>query len=109
MARAPHRGKYRRMRLFVMTLGYSRKSVRLLVFHSSTQTWAELHEQAFRRLGGCTRVVVLDRKSTRLNSSHLVISYAVVFLEKQEPIATRYRSLRASLSFSRAHVPHTRA
>src|SRR6266571_873170 len=25
-----------------------------------TQTWAELHEQAFRRLGGCTRVVVLD-------------------------------------------------
>jgi transposase len=48
------------MRLFVLTLGYSRKAVRLLVFQSSTQTWAELHEQAFRRLGGCTRVVVLD-------------------------------------------------
>jgi transposase len=48
------------MRLFVLTLGYSRKSVRLLVFQSSTQAWAELHEQAFRRLGGCTRVVVLD-------------------------------------------------
>jgi transposase len=60
MVRDPHSRKYRRMRLFVMTLGYSRKSVRLLVFHSSTQTWAELHEQAFRRLGGCTRVVVLD-------------------------------------------------
>jgi transposase len=60
MVRDPHSGKYRRMRLFVMTLGYSRKSVRLLVFQSSTQTWAELHEQAFRRLGGCTRVVVLD-------------------------------------------------
>jgi transposase len=60
MARDPHSGKYRRMRLFVMTLGYSRKSVRLLVFQSSTQTWAELHEKAFRRLGGCTRVVVLD-------------------------------------------------
>jgi len=60
MVRDPHSGKYRRMRLFVMTLGYSRKSVRLLVFHSSTQTWAELHEKAFRRLGGCTRVVVLD-------------------------------------------------
>jgi transposase len=43
-----------------MTLGYSRKSVRLLVFHSSTQTWAQLHEQAFRRLGGSVRVVVLD-------------------------------------------------
>ena len=60
MVRDPHRGKYRRMRLFVLTLGYSRKAVRLLVFQSSTQTWAELHEQAFRRLGGCTRVVVLD-------------------------------------------------
>jgi len=43
-----------------MTLGHSRKSVRLLVFRSSTQTWAELHEKAFRRLGGATRVVVLD-------------------------------------------------
>jgi hypothetical protein len=30
------------------------------VFRSSTQTWAELHEKAFRRLGGATRVVVLD-------------------------------------------------
>jgi transposase len=60
MVRDPHSGKYRRTRLFVLTLGYSRKSVRLLVFRSSSQTWAELHEQAFRRLGGSTRVVVLD-------------------------------------------------
>ena len=60
MVRDPQSGKYRRMRLFVMTLGYSRKSVRLLMFHSSTQAWAQLHEKAFRRLGGCTRVVVLD-------------------------------------------------
>ena len=60
MARDPHTGKYRRMRLFVMTLGHSRKAVRLLVFRSSTQTWAELHEKAFRRLGGVPRVVVLD-------------------------------------------------
>ena len=60
MVRDPHSGKYRRTRLFVMTLGYSRKSVRLLVFQSSTQTWAQLHEQAFRRLGGSVRVVVLD-------------------------------------------------
>ena len=60
MVRDPRSGKYRRMRLFVLTLGYSRKAVRLLVFQSGTQTWAELHEKAFRRLGGCTRVVVLD-------------------------------------------------
>ena len=53
-------GRYRRTRLFVLTLGYSRKSVRLLVRRSSAQVWAELHERAFRRLGGTVRVVVLD-------------------------------------------------
>ena len=53
-------GNYRRTRLFVLTLGYSRKSVRLLVRRSSAQVWAELHERAFRRLGGTVRVVVLD-------------------------------------------------
>ena len=50
MARDPETGKYRRTRLFVMTLGYSRKSVRLLTFRSSSRIWAELHEEAFRRL-----------------------------------------------------------
>jgi len=60
MVRDPASGKYRRTRLFVLTLGHSRKAVRLLVFRSSSQTWAELHEKAFRRLGGVTRVVVLD-------------------------------------------------
>ena len=60
MVRDPVTGKYRRTRLFVLTLGYSRKSVRLLVFRSSSRAWAELHEKAFRRLGGTTRIVVLD-------------------------------------------------
>src|SRR6185369_17128433 len=60
MVRDPRTDRYRRTRLFVLTLGYSRKAVRLLTFHSSTRTWAELHEQAFRRLGGVTRTVVLD-------------------------------------------------
>jgi hypothetical protein len=46
--------------MFVLTLGCSRKSVRLLVFQSSVQVWAALHEQAFRRLGGVARTVVLD-------------------------------------------------
>jgi transposase len=60
MVRDPQSGKYRRTRLFVLTLGFSRKSVRLLTFRSSSQIWAELHEKAFRRLGGASRVVVLD-------------------------------------------------
>jgi transposase len=60
MVREPATGKYRRTRLFVFTLGYSRKAVRLLVWKSSAQIWAELHERAFRRLGGTVKVVVLD-------------------------------------------------
>lgn len=60
MVRDAATGKYRRTRLFVLTLGYSRKAVRLLVWKSSVQVWAELHERAFRRLGGTVKVVVLD-------------------------------------------------
>jgi len=60
MVRDPESRKYRRTRLFVMTLGCSRKSVRLLTLRSSSRIWAELHERAFRRLGGATRIVVLD-------------------------------------------------
>ncbi|MGH2824565.1 MAG: IS21 family transposase, partial [Thermoleophilaceae bacterium] len=60
MVRDPALGKYRRTRLFVLTLGFSRKAVRLLVWRSSAQIWAELHERAFRRLGGTVRVIVLD-------------------------------------------------
>ena len=60
MVRHPDTGKYRRTRLFVLTLGYSRKAVRFLVWRSSTQVWAALHERAFRRLGGTVRVIVLD-------------------------------------------------
>ncbi len=60
MVRYQVTGKYRRTRLFVMTLAHSRKAVRLLTWQSSTKIWAQLHEQAFRRLGGATSVVVLD-------------------------------------------------
>src|ERR1039457_4439779 len=34
---------------------------------------------------------VPDRKSTRLNSSHLVISYAVFFLKKQATVADGFQ------------------
>jgi len=60
LVRYPDSGKYRRTRLFVLTLGYSRKSIRLLVWRSSSRVWAELHEKAFRRFGGCPRVLILD-------------------------------------------------
>jgi len=60
MVRDSPTGEYRRTRLFVLTLGYSRKAVRLLTFRSSVRIWAELHEKAFRRLGGATNTIVLD-------------------------------------------------
>ncbi len=60
LVRDPRTGKYRRTRLFVLTLGYSRKCVRLLTFQSSSRQWCELHQTAFERLGGVTRLVVLD-------------------------------------------------
>jgi len=60
MVRHPDTRKYRRARLFLFTLGYSRKSVRLLTFASSTRRWCELHEETFRRLGGAVKVTVLD-------------------------------------------------
>ena len=52
--------RYRRPRLFVMTLRYSRRCFRRVVWESSQQTWARLHEQAWRYFGGCASYVVLD-------------------------------------------------
>lgn len=56
----PTTGKYRRPRLFVMTLRYSRRSFRKVVWQSSQETWARLHEEAFRYFGGCPEYMVLD-------------------------------------------------
>jgi transposase len=60
MVRDPQSGRYRRTRMFVLALGYSRKCVRLIVFTSSTRTWAEMHQTAFGRLGGAPCVLILD-------------------------------------------------
>ena len=58
--RHPMTGTYRRPRLFVMTLRYSRRSFRKVVWKSSSETWARLHEEAFRYFGGSVKYVVLD-------------------------------------------------
>jgi transposase len=58
--RNPGKTTYRRPRLFVMTLKYSRRCFRKVVWKSSQVTWAKLHEEAFRYFGGTTRYVVLD-------------------------------------------------
>ncbi len=60
MTRVPGTDRYRRPRLFVMTLRYSRRCFRRVVWKSSQETWARLHEQAWRYFGGCCAYVVLD-------------------------------------------------
>jgi len=88
MVREPQSSKYRRTRLFVLTLGYSRKAVRLLVFRSSTRIWAELHEKAFRRLGGAPRILVLDNLREGVLVPDLYGSHP------QSPLPRRARPLR---------------
>lgn len=58
--RHPTSGTYRKPRLFVMTLRYSRRSFRKVVWKSSAETWARLHEEAYRYFGGSCSYVVLD-------------------------------------------------
>ena len=53
-------GTYKRPYLFVMTLKYSGKSFRTVVWKTDQQTWARLHEEAWRAFGGCPQYVVLD-------------------------------------------------
>ena len=53
-------GQYKRPYLFVMTLKYSGKSFRKVVWKTDQEVWARLHEQAFRAFGGCPQYVVLD-------------------------------------------------
>ena len=53
-------GPVKRPALFVLTLKYSGKSFRKVVWKTNQQVWAQLHEEAFRAVGGCPQYVVLD-------------------------------------------------
>ena len=53
-------GQYKRPYLFVMTLKYSGKSFRKVVWKTDQEIWARLHEEAWRSFGGCCQYVVLD-------------------------------------------------
>lgn len=60
LTRVPGTERYRKPRLFVATLRYSRRCFRRVVWNSGQQTWARLHEQAWIYFGGSCRYVVLD-------------------------------------------------
>src|SRR2546426_8459031 len=53
-------------------------------------------EEAVRNAVKHARATKVDRKSTRLNSSHLVISYAVFCLKKKKKHPQRRRSARSA-------------
>ena len=53
-------GRHRRPFLFVMTLKYSGKCFRKVVWKADQESWARLHEEAFRAFGGAVSYVVLD-------------------------------------------------
>jgi serine/threonine protein kinase/transposase len=105
MVRDQQGGKYRRTRLFVMTLGFSRKSVRLLVFRSSSRVWAELHEKAFRRLGGSVRIVVLDNLREGVLTPDNSYEQRITLLNlNDQMIAGRFRLLRRTARGSFAEI-----
>src|SRR5256885_10393687 len=66
------------------------------------ESWSSSSRQGIRR--GRIQWLIGDRKSTRLNSSHLVISYAVFCLKKKNehempPVVTPYiQAILASLT-----------
>ena len=56
----PKTGVVRRAWVFVMLLVHSRVFYAQLVFDQTTETWLDLHERAFRALGGRVTTVVPD-------------------------------------------------
>src|SRR3712207_7579256 len=72
------------------TLFRSRASLRLIETATARSITAAnclaitVHNQRHRRVSFVTAFLLLDRKSTRLNSSHANISYAVFCLKKKK-------------------------
>src|SRR5256885_6519186 len=80
-----------------------------VIFDRRDDATERLVEYAGRVRGQATRREVdLDRKSTRLNSSHLVISYAVFCLKKKNPVTARSKSNSFSPPRPKFHVNRRR-
>src|SRR5256885_4015588 len=78
---------------FPLAAPFRRGGVRLVSRNGNTfKSFSGLCEGLARDLNG--RPCVLDRKSTRLNSSHLVISYAVFCLKKKKKLCLKHSRCR---------------
>jgi transposase len=60
LTRDPRTGKYRRPKLFTLTLGNSRHAFHKVIWNSSSEAWCRLHEEGFAYFGGTTRTIRFD-------------------------------------------------
>lgn len=88
----PERGVLRKSWVFVMTLGYSRRTFCTLTFDQSVATWIRVHIAAFEYFGGVPRVIVPDN----LKAAVIRAAFAV----DDDPLVQRsYRELARHYSF----------
>lgn len=115
-----HDGVYRRTRLFVMTLGWSRKAVWLLTMSSSAAVWSTLHEKAFRQLGGTPKVIVLDNlkegvkdvdycdPTINLEYAQTLRHYDVVAVPARVRNPDRKGKVESSVNYAQLRLEHRR-
>src|SRR3712207_7644529 len=73
-------------------IGYNKEPPRTYEIHGGIRKFPDVED---RSLALAERIRRLDRKSTRLNSSHANISYAVFCLKKKKTIKYRITSCHA--------------
>src|SRR5574343_935640 len=74
------------------------------VLSNSITPFSEVPIHLFPLMSIITELVFPDRKSTRLNSSHITISYAVFCLKKKQPGTGRSKSHRAACTPGKGRV-----
>ncbi len=88
----PAKGVMRRAWVFVMLLCHSRLMFVRLVFDQKTETWLDLHEQAFRAFGGCAATLVPD------NTKRAVLR-AAFGIDRPTELERSYRELAEGYGF----------
>lgn len=88
----PERGVLRKTWLFVMTLGFSRRSFCELVFDQKVETWIRLHIAAFEYFGGVPKVIVPDNLKA-------AVVRAAFGVDDQAAIQRTYRELARHYGF----------
>src|SRR5258708_27036319 len=68
---------------------------------------AALYDRTCRTVAPVPRACGRDRKSTRLNSSHQIISYAVFCLKKKKKPKNNKRRVKQSSANNRVHLKTT--